>query len=68
LTATQPRLTQSDAGVGDRDVLDDFVFAVTARTRHRLGVRFYDGGADDRQRPFCRAARLELEQALTSLP
>jgi hypothetical protein len=54
--------------VGDRDVLDDFVFTVTARARHRLGVRFHDGCADDRQRSFCRAARLELEQALTSLP
>jgi hypothetical protein len=56
LTATQARLTQSDTGAGDGDVLDDFVFAVTARARHRLGVSFHDGGANDRQRPFGCAA------------
>jgi hypothetical protein len=67
LTATQARLAQSDAGACDGDVLDDFVFAVTARARHRLGVSFHDGRADDGQRPFRRAPQLELEQALTSL-
>jgi hypothetical protein len=68
LTATQLRLTQSDAGAGDRDVLDHFVLPVTARARHRLGVRFHDGCTDDRHRSFWGAARLELEQALTGLP
>jgi hypothetical protein len=67
LTATQARLSQSDARACDGDVLDDFVFTLTARARHRFGVSFDDGGADDRQRPFCRATQLELEQALTSL-
>jgi hypothetical protein len=68
LAATQARLTQSDAGAGDGYVLDDFVLTVTAWARHRLGVRFHDGCADDRQRSLCRAARLELEQALSRLP
>jgi hypothetical protein len=67
LTAAQARLTQSDAAARDGDVLDDLVFPVTTRARHRLGVSFHDGCADDRQRPFRRATELELEQTLTSL-
>jgi len=53
LTATQARLSQSDARACDGDVLDDFVFTVTARARYRFGVSFNDGRADDGQRPFC---------------
>jgi hypothetical protein len=67
LTAAQARLTQSDAGARDGNVLDDFVLTVTARARHRLGVSLHDSCADDGQRSFRRAAQLELEQSLTSL-
>ena len=53
--------------MGDGYVLDDFVFALAQRARHRLGMSLDHGGAHDRQWALRGAADLELEQALAGL-